>query len=188
MNKIVRTILRLTVLILFNAFLYFVYVHPMKEFSSQQYIQEYNKKILASATGWGVPQTGLELKELQIVSSGTWKEVSIPVVVEVAKSEEEGRIGLMYRNSIGLNEGMIFVFSDEQIRNFWMQNTYLPLDLLYVWPDGQGNQIIKHIHNNAKPLDLTALPSLVPVQYVIEVHDQFVETFGVKTGDKVEGI
>jgi len=44
------------------------------------------------------------------------------------------------------------------------------------------------MHDNAKPLDLTPLPSTVPVQYVIEVRDDFIEQFGVKVGDKVEGI
>jgi uncharacterized membrane protein (UPF0127 family) len=79
---------------------------------------------------------------------------------------------------------MIFIFDQEQELGFRMQNTYIGLDLLYVWSDG----VIKHIHNNAKPLDLTSLPSTVPVKYVIEVRDDFVENFGVKIGDKVEGI
>jgi uncharacterized membrane protein (UPF0127 family) len=65
-----------------------------------------------------------------------------------------------------------------------MKDTYIGLDLLYVGSDG----IIKHIHNNAKPLDNTSLPSIYPVQYVIEVRDDFVENFGIKEGDKVEGI
>ncbi len=87
----------------------------------------------------------------------------------------------MYRASLGVKEGMIFMFDNEQPLSFWMQHTYIPLDLIYVWAD----QIIKHIHKGAKTLDLTGLPSIYPVQYVIEVNSGFVDQFNVRIGDKV---
>ena len=85
---------------------------------------------------------------------------------------------------MGEKEWMLFVFEQEQMMWFWMQNTYIPLDLLYVWSDF----IVQHIHTGAKPLDLTQLPSLVPVQYVIELNSGAVAQFDLKVGDKVEGI
>lgn len=139
-------------------------------------LQEKSDWIMSVATGWGVPQTGLEMKKLII-----W---NTEVIAEIADTEEKRRIGEMFRWSMWKQDAMLFVFDHEQELSFWMQNTYIGLDLLYVWTDG----IIKHIHNNAKPLDLTGLPSIVPVRYVIEVRDDFVESFGVKLGDKVEGI
>lgn len=108
------------------------------------------------------------------------------MTVEIADTEEKRRVGLMYRANVPETRGMLFVFEEEQKLSFWMQNTYVGLDLLYVWKgESWTGLIIKHIHNNAKPLDLTGLPSEVPVQYVIEVADDFVEKFGVKVGDRV---
>lgn len=127
-------------------------------------------------TGDGLPQSWLDTKVLKI----GW----VSLVAEVADTSEEQRVGLMFRANLPDKRGMLFVFDTDQQLSFWMQNTYIWLDLLYVWSDG----IIKHIHNNAKPLDLTWLPSVEKVKYVIEVNDMFVETFGVKVGDRVEGI
>lgn len=132
--------------------------------------------IMSVATGWGTPQTGLEMKELII-----WKT---KVVAEVADTENKRMIGEMYRWDMKKNDAMIFIFDQEQELWFWMQNTFIGLDLLYVGSDGE----IKHIHNNAKPLDTTSLPSTTPVKYVIEVRDDFIENFGIKVWDKVEGI
>lgn len=60
---------------------------------------------------------------------------------------------------------MIFVFPDEQVRSFWMKNTYIPLDMIFV--DAQG-QIVS-IANGAKPMDETPISSIYPAKYVIEV-------------------
>lgn len=139
-------------------------------------LQEKAERIMSIATWWGIPQTGLEMKKLHI-----W---DIEVVAEIADTEEKRRVGEMFRWAMKERDAMLFVFEQDKVLSFWMQNTYIGLDLLYV--DNSG--IIKHIHNNAKPLDLKGLPSTVAVRYVIEVRDDFVENFGVKVGDKVEGI
>lgn len=125
-------------------------------------------------TGDGSPQAWLSVKILKI----GW----VSLVAEIADDPEKQRIGLMFRANLPDDRGMIFVFDNDQPLSFWMQNTYIGLDLLYVWSDS----VIKHIHNNAKPLDLTGLPSTQPVKYVIEVNDTFVEKFGIKEGDRVE--
>ena len=138
--------------------------------------QEKSDRIMSIATGWGIPQTGLEMRQVII-----W---GVEVIAEIADTEEKRRVGEMFRWAMKEKDAMIFIFEQEQELGFRMQNTYIGLDLLYVWSDG----IIKHIHNNAKPLDLTSLPSMVPVKYVIEVRDDFVENFKVKVGDKIEGI
>lgn len=104
------------------------------------------------------------------------------MLVEVADNAEKQRVGLMFRANLPDDRGMLFIFDYNQQVSFWMQNTYIGLDLLYVGSDS----IIKHIHNNAKPLDLTGLPSIEQVKYVIEVNDMFVEKFGIQEGDRVE--
>lgn len=90
----------------------------------------------------------------------------------------------MYRSGLGVQEGMLFVFEDEKPLSFWMENTYIPLDLIFVGKDNT----VKHIHKGAKPLDLTGLPSIKPAQYVIEVNSGFVDKFNIKIGDTVRNI
>lgn len=172
MKKRWRFLLWLAILIGFNYFLFLVYIQPAMD----QWRVNNNDQIIA--TWWGQPQTGLETKEIVIKRAQGW---DLNVRVEVAKTSEQRRVWLMYRAQVPDNHGMLFVFEDEKELSFWMQNTYIGLDLLYVSSDG----IIKHIHNDAKPLDLTGLPSIVPVQYVIEVNDQFVEKYGIQVGDMV---
>lgn len=131
---------------------------------------------------WWIPQTWLEVKLLNIVNTG--KQSPVKLTVEVAKTFDQRAIGLMFRTLLAVDHGMLFVFEEEKERSFWMKNTFIGLDLLYVSSDW----FIKHIHNNAIAEDLTSLPSQEPVQYVIEVNDDFVETHNIQVGDKVEGI
>lgn len=173
-SKKLKILWRAIILIVFNAFLFLIYIFPFMNIEDVTWTVW--SQTWYNATWNGVPQQWLETKELII-----WET---KITVEVAKTQEQRRIGLMFRDHLPLQNGMLFVFEQEQPLSFWMENTYIGLDLLYVWSD----QVIKHIHNNAKPLDLSGLPSKVPVQYVIEVNDTFVEQFGIKIWDKILGI
>lgn len=165
-------------LVLVNVFLFRSFIQSSMNWSeiSIPTAQEKADRIMSVATWWGIPQTGLEMKKLII-----W---GTEVIAEIADTEEKRRVWEMFRWAMKEKDAMIFIFDQEQVLGFRMQNTYIWLDLLYVGSDG----IIKHIHDDAKPLDLTSLPSTVPVKYVIEVRDDFIENFKVKVGDKVEGI
>jgi len=187
-SKSVKPLFWLTILVLFNIILYILYIKPLRSMNTtwwwswlQMTIDSWHNDGFAyqiiATWGW-VPQTGLPTKELVLWS---WKQT---IMVEVADESEEQRIGLMFRANLPDTRGMLFVFPDIKPVSFWMQNTYIGLDLLYIWSDG----IIKHIHNNAKPLDLSWLPSIEPIKYVIEVNDTFVETFDIQIGDRVEGL
>ncbi|HMY80220.1 MAG TPA: DUF192 domain-containing protein [Candidatus Absconditabacterales bacterium] len=187
-SKSVKPLFWLTILVLFNIILYILYIKPLRSMNTtgggsglQMTIDSGHNDGFAYqiiATGGGVPQTGLPTKELVL---GSGKQT---IMVEVADESEEQRIGLMFRANLPDTRGMLFVFPDIKPVSFWMQNTYIGLDLLYIGSDG----IIKHIHNNAKPLDLSGLPSIEPIKYVIEVNDTFVETFDIQIGDRVEGL
>lgn len=103
--------------------------------------------------------------------------------IEVAESEYQQETGLMYRKEMEKNQGMLFVYSDERPRpNFYMKNTYIALDLLYIDADKE----IVDINENAQPLDESSLPSDAPAQYVLEVNAGVVREKGIRIGDKIE--
>lgn len=103
--------------------------------------------------------------------------------IEVAESDYEQETGLMYRKEMATNQGMLFVYPDERPRpNFYMKNTYIALDLLYI---NAKNEIVD-FNENAKPLDESSLPSDAPAKYVLEVNAGTVAEFGIEVGDKIE--
>ncbi len=101
--------------------------------------------------------------------------------VEVARTQEEIYRGLMFRKEMPARYGMIFILPVEREAEFWMKNTLIPLDMVFIGADGQ----IKHIHPMAKPLDTTLVPSLAPVKAVLELNGGETQELGIMPGDKV---
>jgi len=102
--------------------------------------------------------------------------------VEVADSDEERRIGLMYRTSLPENGGMLFDFSDEdRVQSMWMKNTLIPLDMAFIAKDGR----IVRIEAMTTPRSLASISSGAPVAAVLEVAGGRFEALGVKAGDIV---
>jgi uncharacterized membrane protein (UPF0127 family) len=108
------------------------------------------------------------------------------VAVEVAQNDFERSRGLMFREKLGLDEGMLFLFSEERLQAFWMKNTLIPLDMLFI--DSQLR--IVGIVENAEPQTLTQRAVARPSQYVLEVNGGWCAQKGVKAGDRVrfEGV
>lgn len=104
-----------------------------------------------------------------------------PFIVEIANTPESLMQGLMFRSSMAEDNGMLFLFNKEIERNFWMKNTHIPLDIVFIKSDGT----INHIHENAIPLDETPLPSKGPVLNVLEINGGLASKLGIKAGDKV---
>jgi uncharacterized membrane protein (UPF0127 family) len=80
-----------------------------------------------------------------------------------------------------LKNGMLFIFEDEDYRAFWMKNTHLSLDIIYV----NGQQHIVSIASHAVPFSEESLPSAAPAKYVVEVNAGFCEQFSIKPGDSI---
>lgn len=98
--------------------------------------------------------------------------------LEVAATQLSRQRGLMDRELLPMDRGMIFVFRDEAIRGFWMKRTRIPLDILFL--DSQGRVVdIKSL----QPLDLRSVPSAAPAKYAIELNRGAVALCGVKVGD-----
>lgn len=102
--------------------------------------------------------------------------------IEIADDEYQTQTGLMYRKSMESSEGMLFIFEDEISRAFYMKNTEFALDIIFI----NGKKEIVSIQKNAKPLDLTSLPSSSPARYVLEVNAGLSDIWNLQSGDKIE--
>lgn len=101
--------------------------------------------------------------------------------LEVARTSQEQERGLMKRDSMPQNHGMIFVFPDERVLEFWMKDTRFALDILFV--DGKGKVVSIF---QMKPYDLTTTSSEKPAQYAIELNAGAAKDAGVKVGDVLD--
>lgn len=104
-----------------------------------------------------------------------------PFTVEIAKSDIQVQRGLMYRDSMPADRGMLFIMSAYEKTNFWMKNTRIPLDIIFL--DKTGKVIDIH---DRKPFDELGMGPDVPVQYVIELNEGMSQKIGLKKGDTVE--
>ncbi len=102
--------------------------------------------------------------------------------IEFAESEYETQTGLMYRKSMEDHQGMLFIFPDEQMHSFYMKNTEIPLDIIFL----KSDLTIASFQENAQPLNETGLSSQVPIQYVLEVNAGLAEKWLLEVGDKIE--
>ncbi|PKQ44736.1 DUF192 domain-containing protein [Confluentibacter flavum] len=105
----------------------------------------------------------------------------ISLDIEIADTDYDIQTGLMYRSSMKTNQGMLFVFDDVRERYFFMKNTQIPLDIIYI----DDNKKIVSYQKDAKPFDETSLPSNIPAKYVLEVNAGLVDTWLLKEGDSL---
>ena len=134
-----------------------------------------NKLEQGSGTSYEFKKEG----ELTFVSSGG-KFLS-QIDIEIAGNEEERTQGLMFRDKMDENEGMFFIFDFETRQSFWMKNTLIPLDIIFV---NKEDKIVK-IHKNTHTLSEESYPSGAPAIYVVEVNAGYCDKFSIKEGDKI---
>jgi uncharacterized membrane protein (UPF0127 family) len=126
------------------------------------------------------PPPGLAKTERVVISTADGKNVNV-FHVELALTLEEQINGLMNRTSLPKDGGMLFVFKEPEERSFWMKDTLIPLDMLFI--DSKGK--IVTLHENARPKDETGIPSNAPVLAVLELPGGTAKRLGLKTGDIV---
>ena len=118
-----------------------------------------------------------ELQPLEIAS----KNGVHVFAVEMASTPEEQAKGLMFRRQLPEGQGMLFDFHTEQPTSFWMKNTYIPLDMIFIRGDGR----ILRIAENTVPLSEALVPSGGPVRAVLEVSGGTARKLGIAPGDRV---
>jgi uncharacterized protein len=101
--------------------------------------------------------------------------------VELALTEAQQTQGLMYRNELAANRGMLFVFHEDEDRAFWMKNTLIPLDMVFIAASGE----IVGIRENTTPLSLAGVSVGRPSRYVLEIAGGQAAKQGIRTGDPV---
>ncbi|MFY9819517.1 MAG: DUF192 domain-containing protein [Pseudolabrys sp.] len=101
--------------------------------------------------------------------------------VEIVDNDADRAKGLMYRKELPEGQGMLFDFHRDQEVSFWMQNTYIPLDMIFIRGDGR----ISHIAENTEPLSTRLIPSNGPVRAVLEVIGGTSRKLGIAAGDRV---
>ena len=132
--------------------------------------------VLLLASGPSNPK--LKTAELSIINR---EGRVITVTAEIAASDAERTLGLMNRESLGANNGMLFIFSRDQYLNFWMKNTSIPLSIAYI--DSKG--IIREIQDMA-PLDTSlTYPSRYPVRYALEVNKGWFTRNNIQPGNRI---
>ena len=134
--------------------------------------------IAAAATLWLLTFTALADDGRLTIANAQGDYVFIVEVVDTPESRAQG---LMFRTSLAPDAGMLFDFKESRQVSFWMQNTMIPLDMLFIRHDGT----IANIHVNAKPLDPTSIPSDGPVEFVLEIAGGRSVELGIKAGDTV---
>ena len=118
-----------------------------------------------------------EFEPLTIVTAGGKRDFQ----VEVMHSKEEQEHGMMFRRSLADDRGMLFPFAAPQVATFWMQNTYVSLDMIFIKADGTVHRIEKR----AEPLSTETISSGAPVLAVLEVVAGTADRLGIVAGDKV---
>jgi len=129
-----------------------------------------------------------DIKEPQFVKQGELeffkkdgKKSISKIDIEIADNDSASEKGLMFRKSMDENRGMLFIFPKAEEHSFWMKNTLISLDIIFI----DENKSVVNIHKNATIRSLKALPSSGPILYVVEVNAGYTDKYGIKEGDKI---
>jgi uncharacterized membrane protein (UPF0127 family) len=105
----------------------------------------------------------------------------VKIDIQIANTEFDRQLGLMFRKNMEENQGMLFIFPDVKTRSFWMRNTEIPLDIIFIDP----SKTILNIARNTTPYSDISYTSVAPAKYVLEVKGGFADRHNISSGDKV---
>ena len=123
---------------------------------------------------------GASCSEEQVSVRGDFGEIQFTVAV--ADTMNERSRGLMFVEQMATTQGMLFVYGRPQSVSFWMRNTLIPLDMIFVGADG----VVRNIHDMAQPLDETPIFGGQDIQFVLEINGGLAERFGLAPGDQMQ--
>ena len=123
-------------------------------------------------------------KEGELTFTDSLGTLKAKIDLEIADTEYERELGLMNRKEMGENQGMLFIFPKQDMLSFWMRNTLISLDMIFV----NQQKTIVTIHRNTKILSDQSYPASQPAIYVVEVDAGFCDKHNIKVGDKISWI
>jgi uncharacterized protein len=129
------------------------------------------------AMGLAQRASGGELDSLEVMTSTGPHAFQ----VEIADNDTTRERGLMDRRYMAADHGMLFEFDRDAPQSFWMKNSYIPLDMIFISPSG----VVTHIAANAEPLSERVIPSGGPCLAVLELNGGIAASIGLRVGDKV---
>lgn len=121
-------------------------------------------------------------KEGELIFSDSLGNTKAKIDIEIADDEYQRQLGLMNRKEMNENQGMLFIFPRQDFLSFWMRNTFLSLDMIFV----DESKTIVTIHKNTRILSDTSYPSTKPARYVVEVLAGFTDRHNIQVGDKID--
>jgi len=123
-------------------------------------------------------------KEGELTFTDTLGNKKVKLDIEIADTDFDRQLGLMFRKQMNENNGILFIFSLEELQSFWMRNTFISLDLIFV---NTAKKIVT-IHSNTATLSDQSYPSSAPALYVIEVNAGYTQAHNIHEGDKIDFI
>ena len=118
-------------------------------------------------------------REDSVFLRGDWGEARFSV--EIADTVRERAQGLMFRESMGKSHGMLFIYQQPTFVSFWMKNTLIPLDMIFL--DGRG--VVRRVHSMAVPGDLTPIPGGDDILAVLEINGGLARRMGIAEGSEM---
>jgi uncharacterized membrane protein (UPF0127 family) len=121
-------------------------------------------------------------KQGEVFFQDSVKTLIKKIDVEIAETDNNRHQGLMFREGMTEDQGMLFIFSKEEPQSFYMKNTIMSLDIIFI---NNKKEIVK-IHKNTEPYSEKSLPSLRPALYVVEVIAGFTDKYNIKEGSLID--
>lgn len=121
-------------------------------------------------------------KEGELTISDSTNARKAVIDIEIADTDYDRQLGLMKRISMEEKQGMLFIFPAEEKQSFWMRNTLISLDMIFI----NSNKKIVTIHKNTKVLSDQSYPSAAPAQYVLEVNAGFTDKFNIQVENRID--
>lgn len=130
--------------------------------------------------------TAIKTEKIAFTKEGTLQilkkdSLIVSLAIEIADNDFERETGLMHRSAMAEKHGMLFIQEVQKVQYFYMKNTQIPLDLIFI---DEGLNIVS-FQENAKPFDESSLSSQVPAKYVLEVNAGLAEQWHLEVGDKI---
>jgi len=122
------------------------------------------------------------VKQGEVYFQDKKKNLVKQIDVEIADTDNKRHTGLMFREKMDSSQGMLFIFPNEEDQAFYMKNTIIPLDIIFI----NGKKQIVKIYKHTTPYSEKDLPSFKPVLYVIEVNAGFTDKYNIKEGDYID--
>lgn len=133
----------------------------------------------AAAALIAAPALAADCQSGRVDLRGSWGQTGFSV--EIADDEQERAQGLMFRENLPRGAGMLFVYDRPQPAAFWMKNTLIPLDIIFLDKSGQ----VTSVHENARPGDLTPIPGGDHVFAVLEINGGLARRYGITAGTEM---